>query len=67
MKRVARKGEDKPVLGIPVVVRVRIVAVKPPLITVVVDLEDVRVAVGVGPFRTRSHLRHCPSNTLRAV
>lgn len=48
MKRVA-EGEDNLVLKIPVVVRIGIVAVQPALAVIVpLDVENVRVAVGVG-------------------
>lgn len=52
MNRVARGDEDETVLGVPVIVRLGIVAVQPPPVVVVLDLEHVRVAVGVGDVRT---------------
>lgn len=52
MKRVARGDEDETILGVPVIVRLGIVAVQPPTVVVVLDLEHVRVVVGVGDVRT---------------
>lgn len=48
MKRVA-KTEDDPIVEVPPIVRVSIVAVEPTLTVVVaLDVEHVRVAIGVG-------------------
>ena len=46
MKRVARH-EGETVVGVPEVVGVAVVSVQPPVVIVVVDVEDVRVAIGV--------------------
>ena len=48
MKRVTRNGEQPLVPEIPPLLGLRVVAVQPPLVIIVVHLEDVRVAVGVG-------------------
>lgn len=50
MKRLARADKRDPVTGIPPILGMRIVVVQPPLAIIAVDLEDVRVAVGVDPF-----------------
>ncbi len=42
-----RFSEDELVLGVPEVVRVVDVVIEPPAVVVVVDVEDVQVAVGV--------------------
>lgn len=44
MKRVA---EDEPIVGIPPVLRVRIVRVQPPFVAIALHVEDVRIAVGI--------------------
>lgn len=59
-------GEHPAVVGIPHVVGVAVVAVEPPAIVVVFDIEHVLIAVGIRE-RARCHLFHCPSITLRAV
>ena len=51
MKRGAGSDEHQPVVGVPVIVRLGIVAVQPPPVIVVLDLERVRVVVGVGDVR----------------
>lgn len=43
-----RGREDETVVGIPEVVRVAVVAVKPTLVVVVFNVEDVEVAVRIG-------------------
>jgi hypothetical protein len=40
--------KHKLVIKIPVIVRVNIIAVEPPVITVAIELENVRIAIGVG-------------------
>ena len=55
MKRLS-ETEDDLVLEIPTVVGVRPIRVQPPLVIIVFDVEDVRIAIGVGnvytPVRT---------------
>ena len=46
MKRVAGH-EGETVVGVPEVVRVTVVSVQPLVVIVVIDVEDVRVAIGV--------------------
>ena len=48
MKRVARHRHDEPIVGIPRVVGVAVVRVQPPLVVVVIDVEDVQIAVRIG-------------------
>lgn len=59
-------GEHPAVVGIPHVVGVAVVAVEPPAIVVVFDVEHVLIAVGIHE-RARCHPCHCPLITLRAV
>ena len=59
-------GEHPAVVGIPRVVGVAVVAVEPPAIVVVFDIEHVEIAVGIRE-RARCHPCHCPSITLKAV
>ena len=47
MKRLS-ETEDDLVLEIPVVAGVRPIRVQPPLVLVPLDVEDIRVAVGIG-------------------
>lgn len=62
MKRVAK---DETILGIPPVVRLRPVVVEPRLTVLVpIDLEDVRVAVGIGVSVRSAVCVHCGSSTL---
>ncbi|TAL50585.1 hypothetical protein EPN81_02420 [Patescibacteria group bacterium] len=49
MKRVAT-AEDPAVVGIPLVVRVTVVRLEPELAPVVVDVEDVQIAIGVRTY-----------------
>ena len=65
MNRIAT-GKDPPIVDIPSVLGVTVVAIQPPTVVIVLDVEDVQVVVGV-----RSHARnrpeHCPLNILRTV
>lgn len=65
MKRVAGT-EDEPVVGIPAVVGLAIVAVQPQTIVIVLHVEDVQIAVRVAECIV-CRLIHCPSITLQAV
>ena len=62
MKRLS-ETEDDPVLEIPAVVGIRPIRIQPPLVLVPVDVEDVRVPVGVS-IRAYIHPHHHPLNTL---
>ena len=66
IKRVAGR-EDPTVLGIPLVVRVTVVGLEPQAVLVVVDVEDVQVAVGVRHKCTGNLPEHHPSTNLRVV
>ena len=48
MKRVA---EHKAIVGIPLVVRIRVVRVQPALVAIMLHIEDIRVAVRIGYVR----------------
>lgn len=45
--RVARDNEDNTIVGIVEVVWVTVVRVQPPIVIVVIDIEDVQITVGV--------------------
>lgn len=66
MKRVASR-EDPPVRRIPLIVGVAIVRLEPQAVLVVVDVEDVQVAVGVRHKYADSLPKHRPLISLRAV
>ncbi|PIX62173.1 hypothetical protein CO057_02725 [Candidatus Uhrbacteria bacterium CG_4_9_14_0_2_um_filter_41_50] len=66
MNRIAGKEEYPEVVGTPLVVRVTVVGVEPPVVVIVFDVEHVRIAVRVH-LRTDDLPKHCPLNTLRAV
>lgn len=51
MKGVARSLEHQPVLRIPVVVGMSVVAVQPATVRIVLQLEHVRVAIGIDGVR----------------
>ena len=65
MKRVAAE-EHEAIVGIPDVVSPAIIVVEPPVIVVVVDVPQVRVAVRVGMHTKRLPCHH-PLSTLRVV
>ncbi|GEM_PF-5059889 len=48
MKRVATEAEHPPVVGVPEVVRVTVVGVEPEVVVIVLNVEEVGVAVRVG-------------------
>ncbi len=65
MKRVATE-EHEAIVAIPDIVSPAIVVVQPPVIVVVVDVPQVRVAVRVGMYTERLPYHH-PSNALGIV
>lgn len=66
MKRVAGR-EDPPVAGIPLVLGVTVIRLEPQAAVVVVNVEDVPVAVGVCHKYANSLPEHRPLISLRAV
>jgi hypothetical protein len=51
-KKTVAKTETPLIVGIPVFVRFRPIVVEPQTVVIVFQLEDVRIAVGVGSVRT---------------
>ncbi len=51
MNRVAGREEHPDVLGIPLVVGVTVVGVEPPVVVIVLDIEQVQIAIGVHLYR----------------
>jgi len=56
------EAEDKLVLGIPLVVRIRPVVVQPETVLIPFQLEDIRIAAAVGDGCMTRHPSHCLSN-----
>jgi hypothetical protein len=65
MKRAAGT-KDKPVVSIPEIVMVAIVAVEPLTIVIMLHVEDFQIAVRIAE-RREYHLGHCPLITLGTV
>jgi hypothetical protein len=53
--------KDKLVVEIPLVAGIRPIVVEPKTIIIPVDIEDVRIVIGVGPYMPR-HPSHCQPN-----
>ena len=66
VKKALSETENKLVLRIPLVVRLRPIVIEPQSIVIVFQVEHVRIATGISLCVTR-RLYHCPSNSLRTV